>query len=319
MGYERKRFKFEILFEKYFANFPKLFLANLIFAVPSLLIMAAFYFLSKAIFGNVNILFCLAGIVPIYPFYAGMVKVVRNTVRGDESFRVFRTYISGMKENFLPFLLHGVVISAVAVISFLSINLYINLLSQSWIFGALLLFCIVVVLFLFFATMYLPLMTVTFDLPLRYIYKNSFLMSYGEFKNNFFATLALTVMIAILLTIMLVASSAMIILIVMAILWALLIPVTYTFIYVFFIYDGMFSMVSGEGKKNFEKDRETADKPEKKAPAVEEADFSAIDVTKLKDTDDYIFFNGKMVKQSALLKMVREKEQSEKEVKQHES
>ena len=226
MGYERKRFKFEILFEKYFANFPKLFLANLIFAVPSLLIMAAFYFLSKAIFGNVNILFCLAGIVPIYPFYAGMVKVVRNTVRGDESFRVFRTYISGMKENFLPFLLHGVVISAVAVISFLSINLYINLLSQSWIFGALLLFCIVVVLFLFFATMYLPLMTVTFDLPLRYIYKNSFLMSYGEFKNNFFATLALTVMIAILLTIMLVASSAMIILIVMAILWALLIPVT---------------------------------------------------------------------------------------------
>ena len=81
----------------------------------------------------------------------------------------------------------------------------------------------------------------------------------------------------------------------------------------------MFSMVSGEGKKNFEKDRETADKPEKKAPAVEEADFSAIDVTKLKDTDDYIFFNGKMVKQSALLKMVREKEQSEKEVKQHES
>jgi hypothetical protein len=64
------------------------------------------------------------------------------------------------------------------------------------------------------------------------------------------------------------------------------------------------------------------DKTEKKKidekPQIEEADFSTIDISKLKDTDDYIFFNGKMVKQSTLLKMVREKGVNPEEVKKDE-
>jgi len=312
---ERKKLKFELLLEKYFTNFGKIFLTNLIFAVPSLLFIAAFYFLSLAIFNSAFIVFILICIFPIYPFYAGVVKVIRNIVRGDEKISVFQTYVSGVKENFLPFLLHGFVLSATSIISFLAINLYINLLPQSWIFGALLFFCIVVVLFIFFASFYLPLMTVTFDLPLRYIYKNSFLMSYGEFKNNVFALLGLAVLVGIVLTAMIVGGSVLVSMIILAVLWALLIPSTYTFIYVFFVYDGMYHMVSGEGRLEYEKDKASAeDKPKAKAPVVEEADFSTIDVSKLKDTDDYIFFNGKMVKQSTLLKMVREKEQSTEEV-----
>ena len=38
-------------------------------------------------------------------------------------------------------------------------------------------------------------------------------------------------------------------------------------------------------------------------------DFSDIDISSLKDTDDYIFHNGKMVKQSTLLKMIREQQE----------
>jgi hypothetical protein len=41
---------------------------------------------------------------------------------------------------------------------------------------------------------------------------------------------------------------------------------------------------------------------------MEEDDFSDIDVSQLKDTDDYIYHNGRMVKQSALLRMIRERE-----------
>ena len=43
----------------------------------------------------------------------------------------------------------------------------------------------------------------------------------------------------------------------------------------------------------------------------EEEDFSDIDISSLKDTDEYIFHNGKMVKQSAILRMIREKEQKD--------
>ncbi len=315
---ERKKLKFEILLERYFSNFGKILLTNLLFTVPSIAFFSAFYFLSEAIFQTAYIVFCLLCIILIYPFYGGVVKVIRNLVRGDTDFGVVQTFFSGIKENFLPFLVHGVVISFASIISFLSINLYINLLSQSWIFGAMLFFSIIVVLFLFFASLYLPLMSATFELPLRYVYKNSLLMSYGEIKNNFFALFGLLVMFGVLLTVMLVSGNTIVLLIILAALWALLVPATFTFIYSFFIYDGMFAMVSGEGKRKTENDKKdaTEDKPQK--PVVEEADFSTLDVSKLKDTDDYIFFNGKMMKQSTLLKMVREKEQTAREVKKDE-
>ena len=320
MGYERKKMRFEILLEKYFTNFPKLLLCNLIFAVPSLSITTAFYFLSKAIFGNANVLFCMLSIFFMYPFYAGVVKVVRNIVRGDKTIPVFQVYISGVKENVLPFLLHGAVITAATMISFLSINLYAGLMSKSWIFGALLFFCIIVVVFVFFATLYLPLMTVTFDLPWRYLYKNSFLMSYGEFKNNFFATVALAVLFGIVLTIMLVAGYSIWLVVILAVLWATVLPASATFMYVFYIYDGMYHMVSGEGRLEYEKDKQKEeDKPRPAMPQVSELDFSTIDVTKLKDSDDYIFFNGKMVKQSALLKMIQEKESGAQKENENES
>ena len=289
---ERKKLKFEILLEKLFKNFPKILLTNLLFAAPSILFFIAFYYLSLAIFGEgkAYIPFILLCIIPIYPFYAGVVKVIRNIVRGDEEFSVVQTFISGVRENFLPFLLHGCLISVASIISFLSLNLYINLITQSWIFGVLLFFTIIVVVFIFFTTLYLPLMTATFDLPMRYVYKNSFLMSYGEFKNNLFATFALIVLFGIILTVLLVTGSTLWLLIIIAALWALLLLATYTLVYAFFIYDGMFRMVSGEGKKDFQKDKSAAEKP--KTPVIEENDFSAIDVSKLRDTDDYIFFNG---------------------------
>ncbi|MBQ9515381.1 MAG: DUF624 domain-containing protein [Ruminococcus sp.] len=313
---ERKKMRFEILLEKYFNNFPKILLTNLLFAVPSLLVFTAFYFINQALFHAVNVLFSLLAILLIYPFYAGVVKVCRNIVRGDEKFSVVQTFFSGIKENFLPFLLHGFAVTAASAGSFLSINLYVGLLSQSWLFGVLLFFCILVVIALFFIAMYLPLMTVTFDLPLRYIYKNSLLMAYGEIKNNFFAFLALAVMIAIILTIVVFAGTGIVLRIILAALWALIIPATFTHIYVFFIYDDMYRMASGEGKRQYDKDHaDGEDKPKAKDPVIEEEDLASIDITKLKDTDDYIFFNGKMVKQSTLLRMAREKQSTQKETK----
>ena len=163
-------------------------------------------------------------------------------------------------------------------------------------------------------------MTVTFDLPMRYIYKNSFLMSYGEFKSNIFATIAMAVLVAIALTIMMVIGYSIWLVVVFAVLWATVFPASLTFMYVFYIYEGMYRMVSGEGRREYEKDKQPEEeKPRAAMPEVSELDFSTIDVSKLKDSDDYIFFNGKMVKQSTLLKMIREKESGAQEGKGHES
>lgn len=306
---ERAKMRFEILLERYFGNFLKIVLTNLLFAVPSAVVFTALYFLNIALFsGNISMPLMMTAIIFLFPFYAGVVAVCRNIARGDENVHVAKTFISAIKTNFAPFILHGVVVYVIALLSVLSISLYISFLSQSWIFYVILFFCILIVLFLMYAVFYLPLMTITYDIPLKFIYKNSFLMSFGEIKNNFFATLALAVVFGICFTITTFARTTTALMIMLIVMWALLVPATVTFMYVFFIYDGMSKMIDSKNEANKKKDSPD----DEAAPEPVRDEFADIDISTLKDTDEYIFHNGRMVKQSTLLHILREREQSEK-------
>ena len=310
----RKRFKFEILLSRYFTNFHRIVLTNLLFAVPSAVFFAAFWFLSNALFKGTVAAVIQLSIIPLFPFYAGVVKVCRNIARGDSDVKVISEFFSAIKNNFLHFLAHGVVVYVITTLSVLAISLYVSMLSAGWFFYALLFFCIIVVLFLAYTVFYLPLMSITYDLPLRYIYKNSFLMSFGEFKNNFFATLALAVVFAICFSVTIFAHTQTALIIMLAVMWAVLIPATCTFMIVFFIYDGMTGIIRDKDELNRELtesiEKQIAERKKELNSVQEEEDFSDIDISTLKDTDDYIFHNGKMVKQSALLRMIKEREQA---------
>ena len=302
---ERKRMRFEILLERFFGNFLKIVLTNLLFAVPSAIVFAALYFLNTALFnGKISMPLMLTAIIFLFPFFAGVVAVCRNIARGDENVPVAKTYFGAIRANFAPFILHGVVVYIIALFSVLSISLYTSFLSNSWIFYALLFFCILIVLFLLYAVFYIPLMTITYDIPLKYIYKNSFLMSFGEIKNNFFATIALAVVFGICFTVTMFAKTTTVLMIVLAAMWALLVPAAATFMYVFFIYDGMTSMIDSK-QKGVDRNAVKEQTPE---PVRDE--YADIDVSSLKDTDEYIFHNGRMVKQSTLLQILREREQN---------
>ena len=316
MDNERKRLKFEVLLERYFTNFHRILLTNLLFAVPSAVFFAALYFLNTALFqGAVSTPLMLLVIIPLYPFYAGVVMVCRNIARGESDVPVVSSFLSAVKENFLHFLLHGVLIWLATEISFLSISLYISLASSGWFFDVLLFFCFIIALFMLYTAFYIPLMSLTYDLPLKYVYKNSFLMSFGEFKNNLFATIALAIVFGICFTATAFIGSEIALMITIAALWALFIPATCTFMIVFFIYDGMTAIIrdkeelSRELSDSIEKSMAQHKKREHMQSAEE--DFSDIDVSKLKDTDDYIFHNGRMVKQSTLLRMIRKREAQE--------
>lgn len=302
MQNERKKFKFEVLLDRYFSNFHRVLLTNLLFAVPSAAVFALMYFLNMALFHReISVAFSFITVILLYPFYAGVVMVVRNIARGDSDVKVISSFFGAIKENFFKFFLHGILLCAATELSYFAIYLYSSMLDKFWIFYAFLFFTILIVLFLFFAAFYIPLMTVTFDIKLRYIYKNSLLMSYGEFKNNFFALLAMAIISAICLTIIFLAGNTVALLIIAAVLWALIFPASVTFAYIFFIYDGMHSMISSKADSS-EKDTAMVS-----GPAVfEPEDFSNIDISMLKDSDDYIFHNGRMMKQSALLRMIKE-------------
>ena len=321
MTNERKRMRFEILLERYFTNFHRILLTNLLFAIPSAVVFGAVYLLNITLFhGAISKPLALIAIIFLYPFYSGVVMVCRNIARGDSDVPVVRTYFTAIKDNFLHFLLHGVIVYLVVTLSTLAISFYISFLSAGWFFYVLLFFSIIIALLLMYTIFYIPLMSVTYDLPLRYVYKNSLLMSFGEFKNNFFATIASAIVLGICLTAVVFINSATVLAIVVAALWALLVPATITFMIVYYIYDGMTNIIrnkadiSNELTEAINKEIKEQEKKKTAQPAqLETDDYSDVDISTLKDTDDYIFYKGKMIKQSTLLRMLREQQEKPKD------
>lgn len=306
MEQTRKRMKFEILLERYLSNFPRVLLTNLLFFVPFGFAIGICAFLQTFVQGVLFAVLSLATVIFVFPFYSGVVMVCRNMARGDEKVKVFSTYLKGIKENFSRFLLYGVVIYFVTLFSYFSITIYSKLGSSSWLFYVALFVCLLIVLEMLFIFFYAPLMTVTFDLSVKHILKNSFLMSFGEIKNNFFALISLAVVLAISFTIVAFCSNPILLIIITLLLLGLVVPASCQFVISFFVYDDMYGSIAQRDAKSEQLDKAIADAKDKRNNTVVVEDYSDVDISSLKDIDDYIFYKGKMIKQSVLLKLALE-------------
>ncbi|MBQ8538688.1 MAG: DUF624 domain-containing protein [Ruminococcus sp.] len=307
----RKRMKFEILTERYFTNFWSILLCNLIFFVPLLFALAIMFLLQSFVQGALYTVLSSLLVIAVFPFYSGLVLVCRNLARGDDDVKVFSTFVKGVKDNFKKFTLYGAITCVVFLVCYFSISVYAKLLSLSWIFYALLFVSIIIALAVLFIFFYVPVMTVTFDLSLKNIVKNSFLMSFGEIKNNFFALIALAVVLAIAFTVLAFSTDVVVLIIMTLILLSTFVPATCQFVVTFFIYDDMYASIAKRDDKSKMLDKAIAEaKAEAQGKTIYE-DYSDVDISSLKDTDDYIFYKGKMVKQSVLLKRALEQRQQE--------
>ncbi len=298
--------KFEILVDRYFSNFHRIMFTNLLFFVPLAVFFGISYLLHSFVEGTLYTVLSFLLIALVFPFYSGVVLVSRNLSRGDEDVNVFQNFIKGVKENFLKFLLYGVILGFVTLFSYFSISIYAKLLSESWIFYVALFVCILIALAVLFIFFYVPVMTVTFDLSVKHILKNSFLMSFGEIKNNFFALVALAVVLAVCFTFTALCTVAWLLILVTFLLLALVLPASCQFVVSFFVYDDMYGSIAQRDTKSKEIEEAIAIAKDKRSGKTVTEDYSDVDISSLKDTDDYIFYKGKMIKQSVLLKLALE-------------
>lgn len=327
MAGEKTKFALTEFFNNLFKNFGKLILTNIIFALPFAVFFALFYFINYITGINANFILFLT-IIPLFPFFAGVTLVTAKMVRKEENIDVFNTFVTGVKDNFLRFLLHGAVLYFAVFFSYYSISMYGSWISQInnsessggamlvflYVFLIISILIAVAFLFIFF---YLPPMTVTFDLSLKNIYKNCALMSFGEFKHNIIATFGIFVFALLCATILLCAgsfNSSVVLIITTAVIILLFVPSIVSFIINSAVYSGMYSMITAKDKKveNLDKkierrkqgdffDYEDEDKPDLRE------EFLNLDIDESKDGDEYIFYNGKMVKRSVILKLKQEK------------
>lgn len=299
-------------FEMLLKSFPKLLLTNLLFAVPFVAFVCGFYFLGRAINFSNLVIICLA-VIPLMPFYAGITLVTRNIVRGDEYVPIFQTFKRGIKENWVKFLIHGVVMYAAIIFSYFSIVLYSNFAQQNAGFYAIVILCIIISIGFVFMFFNLPLMTVTFDIPLKDVYKNCALMSFGELKSNFLGALGVFLLGIFCLSFLIFSGTSLWVVILTIIFAVFLVPAVMAFIINYSVYKGMMSLLVSKEKRKEELERELK---YKKNPALKKADeakklkedFSdlVIDENDNSSDDEYIFHNGKMVKRSVLIRQMKE-------------
>ena len=319
-GSKKNTLPIAAVFTNLFHNIPRLIFTNLIFAVPLGAFTALFWFLSSLLplSESQAPLIVLLAVIPVFPFYAGVVKVTAKMTVDEEKVPVFSNFFSGVKDNFLRFLVHGLLLYVIVVFSFVSISLYMRLIASNSVFIGPLIISIIIMLLFVFMFFYVPAMTVTFDIPMRYIYKNSFLMSYGEIKKNIIGLLGVLLLLIISTTFLIACyGSPVAVVVVTIVLAALVIPAISAFIIHSAVYERMCEMITDKSVQTQAVNAVNAKMVEtrnKRNPVEVKDEFMSsikeFEVDESLSDDEYVYFNGKMMKKGVIMKLKREAERS---------
>lgn len=308
MATERKKFTFENLVSIYFRKFYKIIFTNLLFAVPTVAVGVILYFLTKPLGEIPSLAISMLTVVICYPLYAGVTLVTRNLGRGEDV-KVPECFFGGIADNYKKFLVHSIILYFILTIGIFSFTFYSRMaVALGGIMYVLLITMILIALWLMFTFYYVPLMTVTFDLSLKNIYKNSALMALGELKVNFVTLFSVLIFTAICATpLIFSAGNAVAVIVITAVMLIAVYPASYSLVTGFFIQDTMMMMVTGRGDEVH--DIKSTEEKLAKLRNETKDDLENIDIEKVKNSrEEYIFHNGKMIKRTTILKMLKDKE-----------
>lgn len=283
-------------FKLYFKNFKHIVLANILFIIP-IIIAAAYVYLTYAALGGINLIAAASAIIILNPFVSGLTMVSR-CICEERSFTVSKTFFKGMKENWTKFLIHGIIIYIVFLISYFSLSTYLKGTASSGIYWIPFVITALISLLAIFALYYANIMTVTIDIKLKDIYRNCVLFSFGELKNNFFVTLALFIFCAVIFFVLAVFFSPILLIIVGGLLTVLIIPETIQYIITYFVYNDMIAILDKSAKTK--KQEQPTAAPAPAPPVVEKEEAEEISRLAPNTQDEYIFHNGRMIKRSII-------------------
>lgn len=170
----------------------KLMQLNLLFMVPFIVILAlslVLFFLPitryDLIFvkGSVTYQFSLWNfyVVPLpmillSPFFAGLTYVTRNFARREHAF-IYMDSKEAVAKNWKQFLANGVLTYLLYVLLSFADIYYFASMNESWVYGIPFAICVMATLIFVFASYYVPVMMLMFDLKLGQIYKNALIFS----------------------------------------------------------------------------------------------------------------------------------------------
>ncbi len=269
-------------FVRFFTQFPRLMLAEVMFSVPAMLCFAILGFIGY-ITGYNNIIVWLLGLIPTFPLYAGLVMSVRKIAVDKQSINVFSVFWDTVRSNLKMFFIHGVAAYLIVTLSVFAILYYSAMAQVESVYSAVLMIYVFMTVVLAGMMLYVPVMSVTYELRIRDIYKNSFMLVFGKILRTLIALVSVGAFA--LGGFMLLMFTSGIWLALSGVLLFLTFPLLYTYISISIISKGLQDAVGSFTEPQ---------KPEK--PQLTEEELIK-QQTALSNTDsDYVFVNGRMVK-----------------------
>lgn len=162
---------------------------------------------------------------------------------------------------------------------------------QNWIFYIPFTIAILIALFILFMSFSIPMLTVTLDLKLRYYFKNSALMAFGELPMNFYVLVTSVVLLSACMSISLMTGNFIIGIFVLILASIFILPTGISYCAMYRLYPKM--------SKLFEIDDIEEENEFPTMPVAVPTDDNGNPIhTVEKDAEGYVFVNGKMIKKS---------------------
>lgn len=321
MTTERKKTGIEKFLEAYFSRLGKFTFVNLIFAIPFGVSIGICYLVCRFFLPQLTTVVLPFAIVLAAPFYSGVVTACKGIYYDELSQGVFKEFIKSVRENFKSYFIHGIVAYVAFVGCYHGIVIYNHLAKSSWFFYIMLFVSVLVALLLLFLIYGAFMMSAFFDLKLRDVYKNSLLMVFGELKSNFIVTVgalgflaALSIPALLLCFLSLVVGEAVtsyIVFAYIAVAVLLVAPSGVSAIVTAGLYPDMKRVITGEARANLEAIRKE-DSDRVTSLDADDCSDEAVNVdidTLLKSSGDYVFYKGRMIKKSVLLKELEQRKE----------
>ena len=260
---------------RFFTRFPKLLFAGLMYSIP-FAVFSGIFILISFLSGFNNVILWSLGIIPAMPFYSGLVMVIRKISVEKEDVNVFKTFVQAFRENLKKSIFNGFVAYLIVACSFFAILYYGTLAQTDIVYGSVFTIYIVFSIAMLIMLFYVPLLTITYDLRLRDIYKNSLLLIFGKILRN---------IVAVFLAVIYAKGAMLVIAVALSVIFY---PMIATYIIVSVIAKGVQESVGYFTGDNVQYVL-TEEEVQRETEAVENANSD----------DDYIFVNGRMIKNPA--------------------
>ncbi len=220
-------------------------------------------------------------LILLAPFTAGLTYVTRNFVREEHAF-VWYDFWHTVRQNWKSFLLNGILFYAVYVVLSFALIYYFHAAQSNGFFYVLFWFCFLLALLFLFAQYYVPIMLVTFDLPLRQVYRNAAVFILAGLFRNLLIT-ALLIAVLVLLGLIPVMPLTILLFLVLAAVWLFSFI---SYLINFIIYPVIDQYLLQPAKKKMEEEYDAL--ADRSRPLKEDA----------LPERDYVFVNGKMVRKN---------------------